>query len=140
MGTITTFPGDVTITEAQLITAGLFDPAVSIVGLVDGGLASVSDLVAGGLLDNEIDLEELILLNLVTGQQLVDGGIITQGQLDSESFVGPYLVPLLATSVAFGDGAGPLVMAPEGFGEKTAAHCPCNDRKDGIQLKYAVSP
>ncbi|MEJ2698044.1 MAG: OmpA family protein [Desulfuromonadales bacterium] len=115
----TTFPGDVTISETQLVTAGLFDPAVSIAGLVDGGLASVSDLVTAALLDNEIDLEELILLNLVTGQQLVDGGIITQGQLDSESFVGPYLVSLLTTSVAFGDGTGSLVtvadLAASGF-------------------------
>ena len=82
----TVLPGGVTITEGQLVAAGLFDPMVSIVDLVASGLATISDLVGAGLVISTIDMEELILLNLVTGEQLVQAGLMTQGQLNSHSY------------------------------------------------------
>ncbi|MCP4711616.1 MAG: LEPR-XLL domain-containing protein, partial [Planctomycetes bacterium] len=109
----TTFPGSVTISELQLVSAGLFDPDVDLVDLLASELVTITALEGAGLVSDTIDLEELLLLNLVTGQQLVDAGIITQGQLDTEDFVGDYLVALLTTDVTFEDGTGTLITAAD---------------------------
>src|SRR4030067_1448081 len=69
------FPISGTITEGELITAGLFDPAVDIARLVKSGLVTVQDLVDASLIGANIESSELIDLNLVTGQQLVSTGL-----------------------------------------------------------------
>ncbi|MCK4837573.1 MAG: hypothetical protein KAS94_02165 [Desulfobulbaceae bacterium] len=101
--------GAVSVSEAQLISNNLFDPNVEILGLVESDLATVQNLVDEALISNTIDLEELILLNMLTGPQLVSAGIIDQSALDAENFEGSHLVDLVTTNVAFEDGTGPLV-------------------------------
>src|SRR3990172_1370666 len=84
-----------TITENDLITAGLFDPAVDISKLIASGLVTVQNLVDASLISANIESSELIALNLVTGQQLVSTGLITQVQLDTQTFPAISIVSLL---------------------------------------------
>ena len=103
-------PGpDRTITEADLVSHGLFNPNVDVADLVASELASAQNLIDAGLLSANIDSGELVDLNLVTGQQLVDTSLITQTQHDNQTYPSISVVSLLDALLDGGDAGSHLV-------------------------------
>ena len=72
------------ISEAELIGEGLLAEAVGLVALVNSELVSIQDLIDGGLLDSDLGVAELLALNLITGSQMVEAGLILEEELEDD--------------------------------------------------------